>query len=87
MIVAFKEKANPDLIKSYGGRIRHVYHIIPGVAASLSGESIQELAKMKQVGHIELDKRVKALRNQKRLNARESIIRGLYNAWKSWRKN
>jgi len=62
VIVTFKEKASPELVKAYGGRIRRVYYIIPGIAASLPGESIQELAKMKQVGHIELDKKVKALR-------------------------
>ena len=58
VIIVFKDKSDPDLIKQHGGEIKCAYHIIPGMAASLSLNAIEALSKNPKIAYIVEDKEV-----------------------------
>jgi hypothetical protein len=55
VIVGFKEKPDPDLIRAYGGEIKHELHIIPSIAASVPEDEIENLKKDSNVTYVEPD--------------------------------
>jgi len=58
VIVGFKDKPDPDLIRSHGGDIKCEYKLIPAVACSLPQQAIDSLRKNSQVEYIEPDSEV-----------------------------
>ena len=63
VIVGFKEKPDIELIKEYGGEIKHKYNIIPAIAASLPEKAIETLKNNSHspVAYIERDYEVQAI--------------------------
>ena len=55
VIIGFKEKQDPDLIRAHGGEIKYEYHIIPAIAASLPEKAIEALKKNPNIEYIEPD--------------------------------
>ena len=53
VIVVFKDKPNPALIKAHNGDIRYQYNIIPGIACSLPARAIEALQHNPNVLYIE----------------------------------
>ena len=58
VIVGFKDKPDPDLIRAYGGEINYEYHIVPAIAASLPEQAIEALKNNPNIAHIEPDCKV-----------------------------
>ena len=58
VIIVFKDKSDPNLIKQHGGEMKCAYHIIPGMAASLSLNAIDALSKNPKIAYIVEDKEV-----------------------------
>jgi len=55
VIVVFKEKPDPALIKKHGGAVKYSYKIIPGIAASLPRKAVAALERNPAVAYIEED--------------------------------
>ena len=55
VIIGFKEKPDPDLIRAHGGEIKYKYHIIPAIAASLPEQAIDALKRNPNIEYIEPD--------------------------------
>ncbi len=55
VLIGFKEKADADLVKAYGGNVKYEYTIIPVVAAELPQKAIDSLAKNPNIDYIEPD--------------------------------
>ncbi|MEM3550057.1 MAG: S8 family serine peptidase [Candidatus Bathyarchaeia archaeon] len=55
VIVGFKEKPDPDLIRSHGGDIKCEYKLIPAVVCSLPQQAIDSLKKNPKIKYIEPD--------------------------------
>jgi len=58
VIVGFVDKPTPDLIVSYGGRIKHTYRLIPAIAANVSENAINSIVNARGVAYVELDSEV-----------------------------
>ena len=43
VMIGFKDKPDPGLIRAYGGEIKYEYHIVPAIAASLPEQAIAAL--------------------------------------------
>jgi subtilisin family serine protease len=71
VLIAFSDEPSPDsrlymlaeqeMLKGVGGRVDHVFHTIPVIAASVPGEAISLLARQAGVSFVEQDGRVRAL--------------------------
>ena len=64
VIIVFKDKSDPNLIKQHGGEMKCAYHIIPGMAASLSLNAIDALSKNPKIAYIVEDKEVFPVESQ-----------------------
>jgi hypothetical protein len=58
VIIGFKDKPDPDLIRAHGGEVKYEYHIVPAIAASLPEQAIEALKKNPNIAHIEPDCKV-----------------------------
>ncbi|MDI6860316.1 MAG: S8 family serine peptidase [Methanocellales archaeon] len=61
VIIGFKDKPDPALIRAHGGDIKYKYHVIPAIAASMSPQACDAMMKNKNVAYIEPDHEVHAL--------------------------
>jgi len=61
VIIVFKDKPDPALIRTHGGDIKYEYHLIPAIAASMSPQARDAIAKNKNVAYVEPDCEVQAL--------------------------
>jgi subtilisin/minor extracellular protease Epr len=61
VIIGFETSPDPSLISSLNGRIKHVYTIIPAVAATIPQVALDRISKAQGISFVELDYRVKAL--------------------------
>lgn len=61
VIIGFKDKKDPDLIKENGGEIKREYTLINAIAAKLPKNKIEELKKNPKVAYVESDRIVQAL--------------------------
>lgn len=61
VIVVFKERPDAALVRAHGGGIKYTYHIIPGIACSLSQSAIDALTKNPNIAYIEADGVVHAI--------------------------
>lgn len=61
VIIGFKTAPDARLIKSYNGEIKHVYHHIPAIAASLPTQAIAALQKNPNIAYVEQDFKVYAI--------------------------
>jgi subtilisin len=57
--VSFHTEADPILIKSVGGDIKHIYKYIPVISANLSESAVKILSKNTKIKYVEEDGRVK----------------------------
>ncbi|RLG26751.1 subtilisin [Methanosarcinales archaeon] len=55
VMIGFKDKPDPGLIRAYGGEIKYEYHIVPAIAASLPEQAIAALKNNPNIAHIEPD--------------------------------
>ncbi len=61
VIIGFKDKKDPDLIKENGGEIKREYTLINAIAAKLPESKIEELKKNPKVAYVESDRIVQTL--------------------------
>lgn len=61
VIVGFSERPDTALLKSHGATIKHSYHVVPAIAASLPQQAVEALEKNPRVAYVEPDIRVQAL--------------------------
>lgn len=61
VIIGFKDKKDPALIKENGGEIKREYTLINAIAAKLPKNKIEELKKHPKVSYVEPDRTVQAL--------------------------
>jgi len=61
VIIGFKEKPDPDLIRTYGGEIKSVYTIIPAIAGRVPRSKVSKLAEEESVEYLEEDLVVRVL--------------------------
>ncbi|MDI6639839.1 MAG: protease inhibitor I9 family protein [Methanocellales archaeon] len=61
VIIGFKDRPDPALIRAHGGDIKYKYHVIPAIAASMSPQACDAMMKNKNVAYIEPDHEVHAL--------------------------
>ncbi|CAD6492745.1 MAG: Subtilase family protein [Candidatus Argoarchaeum ethanivorans] len=55
VIIGFKDKPDPGLIRAHGGEIKYEYHIVPAIAASLPEQAVEALKNNPNIGYIEPD--------------------------------
>ncbi len=55
VIVVFKGRPDPALIRQHGGRIKYTYKIIPGIAVLLPEKAISALKRNPKIAYIERD--------------------------------
>ncbi len=60
VIIGFKDKAHPEIVQPYG-KVTHSYKYVPGVAADLPEQAIENLKKNDKIAYIEPDYAVRAL--------------------------
>ena len=61
VIIGFKEKPDPSLVRGYEGDVKYTYDFLPAVSARMSNEAIQALKKNKNIAYVEPDYQVYAL--------------------------
>jgi len=64
VLISFKGKANAELVKAYGGNVKHEYTIIPAVAAELPQKAIDALSKNPNIDLIEPDGQAQILADE-----------------------
>jgi subtilisin family serine protease len=55
VLINFKEKADADLVREYGGDVTYSYTLIPVIAAELTQDAIDALSQNPNIGFIEPD--------------------------------
>ncbi|MCL6450747.1 MAG: S8 family serine peptidase [Acetobacteraceae bacterium] len=55
VLVGFQTRPDPGLISSLGGRVDHVYGLVPAVAARLPSSALEALRALPQVAYVEPD--------------------------------
>lgn len=55
VIIGFKDKPDPALVKGLGGEIKHTYHIIPAIAAKIPPQVVDALSKSPKIAYVEED--------------------------------
>lgn len=61
VIVGFRDRPDPELIRSHGGEVKCVYRLIPALACSLSREAIEALKSNPRIAYVEPDLEVRAI--------------------------
>ncbi|MCQ6963594.1 S8 family peptidase [Methanolobus chelungpuianus] len=64
VLISFKGKANAELVKAYGGNVKHEYTIVPAVAAELPQKAIDALSKNPNIDFIEPDGQAQILADE-----------------------
>jgi len=64
VLISFKGKPNAELVKAYGGNVKHEYTIIPAVAAELPQKAIDALSKNPNIDLIEPDGQAQILADE-----------------------
>jgi subtilisin len=64
VLINFKGKANADLVKAYGGNVKHEYTIVPAIAAELPQKAIDALSKNPNIDFIEPDGQAQILADE-----------------------
>jgi hypothetical protein len=52
-LIGFHENVDKELVKKYGGEIKRVYKYMPVIAASISEEDAEQLAKEATIEYLE----------------------------------
>ena len=60
VIVGFKDKPDPALVRSVGGQVKYVYEFIPAIAASVPAAAKDALRRNPNVVYVEDDQQAQA---------------------------
>jgi subtilisin len=64
VLINFKGKTNAELVKAYGGNVKHEYTIVPAIAAELPQKAIDALSKNPNIAFIEPDGQAQILADE-----------------------